>query len=160
MQKTDVDSIFKNTDKKCLEVLKQIAAAEITTEKVLEELEIDTFDIITTVRKQPRRLAFYSGLLAMVNSAIKKCDTTLEILSGELFDYYSQSYEIDLKSSDVKYYITHDEKYRRIRLLKDNLVDQQEFLQAIVNAFDQRSYSINNAVKVLLMEFERSKMEV
>jgi len=157
--KTDVESIVQSADSKCKEVLKQLVKAELNKDTAIEQLEIDRDDILTVARKHPREYAFYSSLLAMVSSAIKQCDTALECVSGELYNYYSKEYAVALKSTEVKYYITHDKDYRKLCLMKDALIDQQEMLKAIVNAFEQRSYAINNVVRLVLMEHERSKYE-
>lgn len=154
-----IDSIFQSTTKHVADCLKQIERNQTKINKPDEDIKIDINNLIECAQNHPKQYAYYRGLYGIVKGAIKRCDRTIELIDGELYDYYRNEYSIKLSSNEIKYYITHDSKHRELVQFLGILDGLLCKLDAICEALQAKGYSINNITKLKALESEQARYE-
>jgi len=157
--KTNVESIVADAQRQCRKVLDAIVTSEFSDDRAKEDIKIDVDRIIDVARDQPKLIAYYGALHSYARSAVSRCDTAIDVLQGELYDYYMNDYHVSLKQSDIKYYITHDTKYRSLVLHREEMKYWVNKFSSVLKAFESRGFTINNLTKLLIMKHEQGRYE-
>ena len=156
-----VDDLVGSTRNRIKDVLGTLSRNKSSTEwnEIEKIIAINQFSLADNLQKHAGYVAYYNGMKMMTYSCIKECQRTLEIVDGELYDYYKTEYDVNLSTNEVKHYITHDKVHRELTHVISVLEREYYTLSAIVDAFEARGYSLNNLVKLKVLEYEQRKLE-
>jgi len=156
---TDLDPIYKETLSFVTDCLKQISINSQRIQNPKDDLKLTTATLLQDIQRHPAIHAYYAGLKAICSACINECTKTLELIDGELYDYYKTSYALKLSTQEIKHYITHDDRHRELtRIIV--LVDREMVkISAILEAVVSRGYSINNIVKLMQIKQEQARLE-
>jgi len=153
--------VVKRTQERVKTVLERLARNKdaLSFERMEEVASIDIHKLIEEIQRHPGYVAFYNGMRAMVSSAIRECERTLELIDGELYDYYKTEYEVSLSVNEIKHYITHDKLHREFVHMISVLEREKFALDGIVDALGSKGYALNNLVKLRQVELEQQRLE-
>lgn len=156
-----VEDIVKKTQERVKIVLERLTRNKdaLSFERMEEVASINTCKLSEEIQRHPGYVAFYNGMRAMVTSAIRECERTLELIDGELYDYYKTEYEVSLSTNEIKHYITHDKLHREFVHMISVLDRERLVLEGIVDALSSKGYALNNLVKLRQVELEQQRLE-
>jgi len=128
-------------------------------EEMQKIIGIDRERLRHEIAKHPSYISYFAEIKYQLQHAIVRCKKSLEILDGELYDFYKHEYEINLSTSEIKHYITHDSRHRDIESLLLALDEYHGRVSSILESLTAKGYSLNNLVKLVTLDLEQKKLE-
>lgn len=119
-----------------------------------DNIKIDGKNIEYANVEQPSWIAYYDQLAVEVYYNLEYLDMTVKRVRAERMKFIKENSSVDYTDSAIQKLIDGDKeyiKYYEMYLIIKELYDK---CKSIVEAFKQRSYSLNNIVKIRERELE------
>lgn len=119
-----------------------------------ENIEILGKNIEAANVEQPSWIAFYDQVAVRVQSALNYCETIEKKVRAERMKYIKDNSTKDYTDTAIQRMVDADKEYLSIHMKYLQLEEKYLECRGIVKSFEQRSYSLNNIVRIRENELE------
>lgn len=138
-----------DNNKKLLELVEEkIKEFEQKLENWKEDVRLDGKKIEVAIVEQPSLLAYYDQIASEAEYYMEVVDLHVKKIRAERMVYIKENYSREYTDSAIQKVIEGDKNYQSAYLIYLSMKSVYDKAKSIVEAFKQRSYSLNNLVKI------------
>lgn len=104
--------------------------------------------------EQPSLIAYYDQVAVELHSMVKYLDMVEKEIRGSRMRTIKENMQRDYSDTAIQRLIDSDPEYIEVHALLIEVEEVYESVKSIVKSFEQRSYSLNNIVRIREKELE------
>jgi len=140
------------------ESLKGLPQALLIIEKKMDnwenDIRLDGKNLQSAVVEQPSLLAYYDQIAVEAYTIMDYVETIVKKVRAERMRFIKENSSKDYTDTAIQRAIDGDKEYIKYQTIFLEVKEVYDKAKAIVEAFKQRSYSLNNIVKIREHELE------
>lgn len=113
-----------------------------------KDISLDKKNIAVANVEQPSLMAYYDEVKSEVKHLVDYSDILLRKKRGELYKHILESLSKSLNDRALDKLIDSDDEYIELYKIHLDVKEVYDKMHNIVNSFSQRSFSLNNLVKI------------
>lgn len=121
---------------------------------VKEHLIISGKNLEAVNKEQPMWLHYYDYKRIELQTLLKYVEGQVQRVRGRLFKSYTESYQREISDRAKDKYIDNEDAYLNVFGVYLEIKELYEQYCAVVDAFRQRGYSLNNITKIRVANLE------
>ncbi len=119
-----------------------------------DDLEIKGKNIEVANVEQPSLMAYYDQIAVRCENIMDYCETIVKKVRAERMKYIRDNSSKDYTDTAIQRMIDADKDYLNVHMKYLEAKEKYDIAKSIVKSFEQRSYSLNNIVRIRENELE------
>jgi hypothetical protein len=104
-------------------------------------------------------LVFYDERLKNLKTILNYITMDMEKLYGMFYAEFKEGYKLELKQTEISFYINNKPAYLNFKALHIEINDLYEKYKTIVTALEHRGYLLNNLTKIYIADIQNRIIE-
>lgn len=154
MSVTENSSIYKIGGEKLKGLPAMINSIENKIRDAPQDISLNGKNIQSAVVEQPSLLAYYDEVAVEAYSIVKYVDALVKKVRADRLKFIKENSQRDYTDTSIQKVIDGDPEYIKMYLIYLEVVEVYDKCKSIVESFKQRSYSLNNMVKIYENEIQ------
>lgn len=144
---------YEKIPQKILEIEKKI-------ENWRDDISLDGKNLQSAVVEQPSLLAYYDQVAVEAGYYVDLMEMTVKKVRAERIKFIRDNFARDYTDSAIQKAVDGDPQYIKVYEIYIEVKEVYDKCKSIVEAFKQRSYSLNNLVKIHENELENITIRI
>lgn len=123
-------------------------------EEAISDISLNNKPLGIANREQSSRKYYYSSVRAEIKTISETAETHLRFYKSVLYKKIYEESNKNLSERAIERFIETDEKYNEYLGYVREIKEMYEKIDAVVDAFEQRGYSLNNLTKLFIYNAE------